>query len=137
MISREELAYMAVARAIATMADCTHRNVGAVVVSEGKIVGHGFNKGADRHPTCNRGGCPRGKLPRGEGKQDYSDCIAVHAEILAIFMAGQSLCEGGVLYVNSEPCFMCYRVAEVAGIVRVIWQTTDESSMYERQLGRH
>lgn len=125
---------MQCARSFAALASCTHRNVGAVVVSDDdRIFGHGFNKAADRYKLCTDGGCPRGQLPAGQGKPDYSDCITVHAEVVAITMAGQSLCEGSTLYVNSMPCPMCFRVAEGAGIRRVVWQLPDGYSLAERQ----
>jgi deoxycytidylate deaminase len=132
--------FMEVARALSMMAWCTHRNVGAVVVAqeagEYRIVGHGYNKGPDRKAICTMGGCPRGQLPPGEGKNDYSDCISVHAEVMAMLMAGSIFCNESTLYVNSEPCFMCYRIAEGSGIARIVWKTDGESAMHERQLGK-
>ena len=125
---------MGVARSIATLARCTHRNVGAVVVADDRIVGHGYNKGPENRATCINGGCPRGTLPPGQGASDYSDCITVHAEVFAITMAGSAFCTGATMYVNSEPCFMCYRIAEGAGLYRVVWQAEGESRMHERQL---
>jgi len=124
---------MGVAKSISGLARCTHRNVGAVVVSsEGRILGHGYAKGPYGQPTCIQGGCPRGKLPAGQGKSDYSDCITVHAEVGAIVMASPQFWHAATLYVNSEPCFMCYRVAEGSGIYRVVWQGGNEWDMYER-----
>lgn len=125
---------MQVARNFSSLANCTHRNVGAVVVShDGRIWGHGYNRAADRHKNCSDGGCPRGLLPAGEGRPDYSDCITVHAEVNAIKMAGDSLCEGSSLYVNSYPCLMCWRIAEGSGLWRVIWAEDDGYRLQERQ----
>jgi deoxycytidylate deaminase len=132
--------FMNVARALAGMARCTHRNVGAIVVvhdqDEYRIVGNGYNKGPVHKLSCIDGQCPRGQLPRGEGKSDYSDCITVHAEVMAMLMAGSTFCNESTLYVNSEPCFMCYRIAEGAGVARIVWQTDGESAMHERQIGK-
>lgn len=137
----EDRAFIAVCRSLATLARCTHRDVGAVVVNyglstEGRIVGHGYNHGPDNKPTCIEGYCPRGTLPPGQGASDYSDCITVHAELSAMIMASEALCEGATLYVNSEPCFMCYRVAEASKIARLVWQSDGEHGMHERQLGK-
>jgi len=136
MMTRQDHSFLSVARAFATRANCSHRNVGAVVVSDGCIIGHGYNKGPDYKITCIQGGCPRGLLPPGEGKQDYSDCITVHAEVAALLMAGTFAAQGATLYVNSEPCFMCYRIAEGAGITRVVWQSDGEHQLHERHLGK-
>ena len=125
---------MQVARDFSSLASCTHRNVGAVVVStEGRIWGHGYNRASDRHKLCTDGGCPRCKLPAGKGAADYSDCITVHAEVNAIKMAGDSLCDGSTLYVNSQPCPMCWRVAEGSGLWRVVWVDEDGYRLKERQ----
>lgn len=130
----EDRAFMGVARSIATLARCTHRNVGAAVVFEGRVIGHGYNKGPETRATCLEGGCPRGTLPPGQGASDYGDCIAVHAEVAAMIMAGEAFTKGSDLYVSSEPCFMCYRIAEGSGIIRVVWQADGESRMHERHL---
>jgi dCMP deaminase len=124
---------IAACRSLAAKARCTHRNVGAIVISFGGVIsGHGWNKGPEGRPACVDGGCLRGQLPPGQGASDYSDCITVHAEVNAMLMSGLSYCNGSTLYVNSEPCFMCYRIAEVAGIFRVVWQSDGETSMHER-----
>lgn len=124
---------MQVARNFSSLASCTHRNVGAVVASsEGRIWGHGYNKAADRYKLCTDGGCPRGQLPAGQGKPDYSDCNTVHAEVNAIKMAGDDLCDGSTLYVNSYPCKMCWTIAEGSGLYRVVWAQDDGYNLQER-----
>jgi dCMP deaminase len=118
--------FIRVAETFSELAHCTHRNVGAVVVSdEGRIWGHGYNKPAWTGKRCDKGDCPRGLLAPGQGAADYSDCITVHAEISAMMMAGSSLCEGSTLYVNSEPCIMCFRVAEAQLIRRIVWSSAN------------
>lgn len=125
---------MQIARDFSSLAKCSHRCVGAVVTSsDGRIWGHGYNKAADRHKNCMDGGCPRGLLPAGQGLSDYSDCNTVHAEVNAIKMAGDSLCEGSTMYVNSHPCPMCWRVAEGSGLWRVVWVDEDGYRLQERQ----
>lgn len=105
---------------------CTHRDVGAVVVKGGEIVAYGRNTMPGK-PLCVNGGCPRGKLPPGHGKADYSDCVAVHAEMNAIIRAGNVLCNGSVLVVNSTPCHLCRRLAEGAGIAQIIYRQGNEA----------
>lgn len=125
---------MQIARDFSSLAKCSHRCVGAVVTSsDGRIWGHGYNKAADRFKNCMDGGCPRGLLPAGQGLSDYSDCNTVHAEVNAIKMAGDSLCEGSTMYVNSHPCPMCWRVAEGSGLWRVVWVDEDGYRLQERQ----
>lgn len=123
-MTREELGDLfAECDAFASIHACTHRDVGAVIVKGGDIVAYGRNTMPDiRKPLCIDGGCPRGKLAKGEGSLDYSDCVAVHAEMNAIIRAGNVQCNGSVLVVNSLPCHLCLRLAQGAGIAQVIYR---------------
>lgn len=105
---------------------CTHRNVGAVVVKLGDIVAYGRNT-MPGFPACVLGGCPRGRLMAGEGKRDYSDCVAVHAEMNALLRAGTTQSQGATLVVNSPPCYLCTRLARGAGIVAIAYREFEGS----------
>src|SRR6185312_3726785 len=79
--------------------------VGAVVVSEGRIVGSGANGPIARHdPTA-------------------------HAEIVALREAAQVLgnyrLTGATLYVTMEPCVMCAGALVAARVKRLVFGTRD------------
>jgi tRNA(adenine34) deaminase len=79
--------------------------VGAVVVSEGKIVGRGFNRNIlDHDPTA-------------------------HAEVIALREAGAALgnhrLSGCDLFVTIEPCAMCAGAMVHARIRRLVFGATD------------
>ncbi|MCE9625246.1 MAG: tRNA adenosine(34) deaminase TadA [Deltaproteobacteria bacterium] len=79
--------------------------IGALVVTEGKIVGRGYNLRETRHrPTA-------------------------HAELLAIESAARKLgrwrLENSVLYVTLEPCLMCWGAIVLARIPKVIFGAKD------------
>ena len=79
--------------------------VGAIVVSEGTIVGRGFNQPIGRHdPTA-------------------------HAEIVALRDAAQTLgnyrLPGCTLYVTLEPCVMCSGAILHSRIARVVYGARD------------
>lgn len=103
---------------------CTHRDVGAIIVKGEEMVSCGRNTmpGFD---ACVLGGCPRGKLPPGQGAADYRDCVAVHAEQNAIIRAGLLLCRGSLMVVNSLPCHVCLRMARGAEIALVVYRYQD------------
>lgn len=104
---------------------CTHRDVGAIIIKQGDIVSVGRNN-MPGHNACVLGGCPRGMLPPGKGALDYSDCVAVHAEMNAIIRAGSTQCRGAMMIVNSLPCHLCFRLARGAGIVFVGYRYNGE-----------
>lgn len=79
--------------------------VGALVVSDGEVVGRGFNRPIGRHdPTA-------------------------HAEIMALRDAAQNLgnyrLPGCTLYVTLEPCAMCAGAIMHARIERVVFGARD------------
>lgn len=61
--------------------------------------------------------CPDAAAP-GEG--DYSDCIALHAEVNAIVYAGRDRCQGGTIYLTRQPCPWCVKVITAAGIAECV-----------------
>jgi deoxycytidylate deaminase len=103
---------------------CTHRDVGAVVVKGNEIVSYGRNT-MPGSALCVNGGCPRGLLPKDQGNPDYSDCVAVHAEMNAIVKAGLMLCRGGLIVVNSVPCHLCLRLARGAELALLVYRDYD------------
>ncbi len=126
-ISRDDYG-LTVARAVAARADCTRRQVGAVVMDdEGRIVSTGYNGAPAGEPGCaSAGACPRGRLsydehPHGVAYEaGESRCIAVHAEANAIVYAGRERTKGCTIYVTDEPCYLCALIIKAAGITRVV-----------------
>lgn len=116
--------WRAVAQEVTRYADCTRRQVGAVLVRDEQLVGWGANRAADTELSCTAGDCPRGKLSYEEmpAYQPYDNCIAKHAEIAALEMAGNKA-ERATLYVTAQPCDPCSQAIFDAG-VRVVITTT-------------
>jgi dCMP deaminase len=118
--------WLGVARAVAARADCSRRQVGAVVVSpDNRLRGAGYNGVPPGAPGClSDGACPRAS----SGVRTLTDydagpgaCIALHAELNAVVDAGRERCLGGTIYVTYEPCVGCMKVIAAAGLARVVF----------------
>lgn len=121
--------FLGLAFAVSARADCRRRKVGAVIVgTDHRVLEVGYNGAPPGHPGCLEGACPRGLLTYDEvaAHADYSQpgtpgyCIALHAEINAIILAGRAA-RGATIYVTDEPCPNCRKAIMGAGIVRAVW----------------
>ncbi len=121
--------FLGIAEAVSKRADCTRRQVGAVLVdAEHRIVSTGYNGAPAGEPGCaSEGACPRGRLNVVPTRSQYDTgagrCIAIHAEQNAINYAGAPPEWGSCLtaYVTCEPCDPCYVSLKNFGIDRIIW----------------
>lgn len=115
--------YLGIAAAVAARAECSRRQVGAVIVRDSTIVGTGFNGAPPGELSCLDGACPRarafGAITPGTGYA-ASGCTAIHAESNAIIRAGRDRCLGATLYVTHECCDLCAPLVRAAGIARVV-----------------
>lgn len=115
--------FLAIAAVVATRADCTRRQVGAVIVKAHRIVATGYNGAPAGMPGCLSGACPRGRLSYDELAHQgasYDNCLSIHAEANALLYASRDACEGATLYVTCSPCADCYKLLKGAGIVRML-----------------
>jgi dCMP deaminase len=121
--------FLAGAAWVATRADCTRSQVGAILVNaHHEVRGTGYNGAPSGVPGCaSAGACPRGQLSRTEcaPNSDYANCVADHAERNAIRHALSAELPGSTLYTTREPCPACWTLIRAAGIRRVV---TPESS---------
>lgn len=114
---------------------CTRRNVGAVLLANGRLREIGWN-GMERKglPTCQEGACPRGELSLSElpaNAPGYSQCVYLHAEfnVLTNFRHAVRIQHRQgwakpfqiIVYVSSEPCRECRKYADWAG-AELIWE---------------
>ena len=119
--------FLAIAKVVARRADCTRRQVGAVLVQQNRIVATGYNGAAAGQPGCGTdGACPCGQLsyqqvePGSSYDTGPGSCISIHAEANALLYADRGKCEGSTIYCTDEPCGGCLRLIAGAGIDRVV-----------------
>lgn len=116
--------FMSICDIVARRSHCLKGKVGAVLVRDGRIISIGFNgmvSGTKNCVTIND--CPRDGIPSGT-RYEVGDCA--HAEHNAIvFCAKHGVkTDGATLYVNSSPCRMCAKTIIQAGIIKVIYSST-------------
>ncbi len=114
--------FMLLAVATRERAACLRRHVGAVLVSEQRIIATGYNGTPTGFVNCDEGGCHRCAAPAdyAEGR-GYDVCICVHAEENALLQAaklGYSVM-GAQCYTTLRPCFACLRHLYQAGVGEV------------------
>lgn len=100
--------YMSLAKDLSGNSKDPSTKVGAVVVTDGRVNGIGWN------------GFPKGVEETEErlNNRDTKYKFMVHAEIDALIMAGDSY--GGTLYSTVYPCSTCAGAAIQAGIRRIV-----------------
>ena len=127
-ISKAEY-YLGIAKAVSMRSTCLRRQYGAVIVKDDEIISTGYN-GSPRgsQNCCDTRECYReaNNIPHGE---QYEKCVAVHAEANAIISAARKDMIEATLYlygregnkeIKAEPCLMCQRLIQNAGISKII-----------------
>lgn len=117
--------FLGIAEAVAARADCRRRRVGAVLVSEHRIVATGYNGAPSGGPSCLAGQCPRGlqnAVAPGSSYDTGADaCVALHAEQNCLLYADRSRAEAATIFITHEPCDGCRRMIAGSGVRRAVW----------------
>jgi len=135
--------FMGIAIAVRERADCRGQKVGAVIVTEDRIISTGYNGTPEKMVNCSDGGCVRCEN-RGKvfaSGMAYDLCICVHAEQNAILSAarfGISV-QGATVYTTTQPCFGCLKEMLQAKISQVYYihkwtsqRSPDQENQYKR-----
>lgn len=131
--------YLGIARAVAKRSTCLRRQYGAVIVNNDEIIATGYNGAPRGDEDCLYNGiCWREENDIPHGAM-YEMCISVHAEQNAIISAARSEMIGSILYlagfengreiVGPEPCVICARMIQNAGIKEVITNCGRETNL--------
>lgn len=116
--------FINIAFEIASASKCVSKQVGAVIVKDGRILSSGYN------------GTPAGFMNcrdhwDGEYTKDHhewSKTYEIHAEMNAIIWAARKgiSIEGATIYVTLEPCSECSKNLIASGIKRIIYAKSYE-----------
>jgi len=116
--------FINIANEIASASKCVSKQVGAVIVKDGRILSTGYNGTPAGFKNCNDHW--GGKYTKDH--HDWSKTYEIHAEMNAIIWAarrGISI-EGATIYVTLEPCSECSKNLIAAGIQRIVFQRAYE-----------
>ena len=125
--------YMAIAYAIAAESTCTSKQVGAIIVQDGRVISHGYNGTPAGAEHCDVVGLREKWLKRPIRRGDklvmvdrvahsaWSEINEIHAEQNAICFASKAglATEGATMYVTMSPCHTCSKSIVAAGIKKV------------------
>lgn len=117
--------FLEIADAVALRADCSRRQVGAVMVRpNNSIASTGYNGSEPGGKSCLAGQCPRaqsdvpGLSTYEPGSPGY--CIALHAEGNCLAFAREDT-TGYTMYITCEPCDWCLRTIKAHRLSRVVY----------------
>ncbi|MBM7622890.1 deoxycytidylate deaminase [Sporohalobacter salinus] len=113
--------FMELTSVVAKRSTCLRREVGALLVKDGRVLATGYNGAPSGLKHCSETGCIREKrnVPSG---QRHELCRGLHAEQNAIIQAalhGTSI-DGATLYCTHQPCVVCAKMIINAGINEII-----------------
>ncbi len=116
--------FINIAKEIASASKCVSKQVGAVIVKDGRILSTGYNGTPSGYTNCNE---------HWEGlytkeHHEWSKTYEIHAEMNAIIWAARKgiSIEGATIYVTLEPCSECSKNLIAAGITKIVYEKAYE-----------
>ena len=128
-----EKQYINIAKEIAKSSKCVSKQVGAIIVKDGRILSTGYNGTPAGYKNCNDHWC--GKYT--DEHHEWSKKHEIHAEMNSIIWAARKgiSVEGASIYVTLEPCYDCSKNIIASGIKEIIYDVHYEYTNSE-ELGR-
>jgi dCMP deaminase len=116
--------FINIAKEIAGASKCVSKQVGAVIVKDGRILSTGYNGTPSGYINCNE---------HWDGlytkeHHEWSKTYEIHAEMNAIIWAARKgiSIEYATIYVTLEPCSECSKNLIASGIKRIVYATSYE-----------
>ena len=121
--------FINIAAEIATASKCVSKQVGAVIVKDGRILSTGYNGTPAGFTNC----CDFWDGKYTNEHHEWSKTYEIHAEMNAIIWAARKgiSIEGATIYVTLEPCSECSKNLIASGIKRIVYKTPYEHTHSE------
>lgn len=116
--------FINIAKEIASASKCVSKQVGAVIVKDGRILSTGYNGTPTGYMNCNEHW--NGEYTKEH--HDWSKTYEIHAEMNALIWAARKgiSIEDATIYVTLEPCSECSKNLIAAGIKRIVYDKAYE-----------
>ena len=121
--------FINIAKEIALASKCLSKQVGAVIVKDGRILSTGYNGTPAGYINCSE----HWKDEYTKDHHDWSKTYEIHAEMNAIIWAARKgiSIEGATIYVTLEPCSECSKNLIASGIKRIVYEKAYEHTNSE------
>jgi len=121
--------FINIAKEIASASKCVSKQVGAVIVKDGRILSTGYNGTPAGFTNC----CTHWDGAYTKDHHDWSKTYEIHAEMNAIIWAARKgiSIEGASIYVTLEPCSECSKNLIASGIKRIVYEKAYEHTNSE------
>src|SRR5262245_45143527 len=117
------LTFMDIAQTLSTLGTCDRKQVGAVIVRDGRCISWGYNGAPPGAPHCNENNHGWYDAPHHDDK-NLGCRNATHAEANALAFAAREgiSTDRATLFVTVSPCDNCSRLLIAAGIKLVYYK---------------
>ncbi len=121
--------FINIAKEIASASKCVSKQVGAVIVKDGRILSTGYNGTPAGFTNCSDHW--NGEYTKDH--HDWSKTYEIHAEMNAIIWAARKgiSIEDASIYVTLEPCSECSKNLIASGIKRIVYDKAYEHTNSE------
>lgn len=116
--------FINIALEIAKASKCVSKQVGAVIVRDGRILSTGYNGTPAGYTNC----CDHWDGKYTSEHHEWSKTYEIHAEMNAIIWAAREgiSIKGATIYVTLEPCSDCSKNIIASGIKRIVYNQSYE-----------
>ncbi len=116
--------FINIAREISKASKCVSKQVGAVIVKNGRILSTGYNGTPAGYTNC----CDYWDNQYTKEHHEWSKTYEIHAEMNAIIWAArEGICiKDATIYVTLEPCSDCSKNIIASGMKRIVYEKSYE-----------
>jgi len=116
--------FINIAKEIASASKCVSKQVGAVIVKNGRILSTGYNGTPAGYTNC----CDHWDNQYTKDHHEWSKTYEIHAEMNALIWAAREgiSINGATIYVTLEPCSECSKNLIASGIKRIVYDRAYE-----------